>query len=407
MFRAFVILILGVGASLQSRALDSADVLPAHVNSPQLKVGVISGIGQRYTDSGSLMSLTDLNSMTFDSARLVQLEPRVQQLVNVLNQFGQQNMGTALTLGTLHINTEPTINYLAPVHAFGVTEKWTLAVGVPVLRYKNQITLSQSGSNLDVIRDHAGGISPELDSAFDELNVGLAASAQKMLATKGYKPLQSRNDSFVGDVQLVNLYQLYNNKRTAILSKTTLNLPTGPSDDPDDLTDLASFGYTAVEQTGLITYMVTPKFRLSGLATARYTFADKISKRVPTSADDGLPDSSTKEDVNRSTGTLAQLGVSSMFWFLNRWSAGAGLDIGAKAADQYSGSRGTRYDLLEANTNQTFARVRFGVTYDTISAYLAKKAFMPGMISYTFSDTVRGLNIERQTVHELWFTMFF
>ena len=395
------------GIVLTAHALDSADVLPAHINSPQIKVGVISGIGQRYTEDGTLMSVTDYTSMTFDSKKLVSLEPRIQQLISVLNQFGQQNLGTALTLGTLHINVSPEVNYLAPVHAFGITNRWTMAVGVPIIKYRNEISLTQSGSNLETIRQHAGGISPELDSAFDELNVGLVASAQKLLAAKGYKPIKTRNDSFVGDVQLATLYQFYNNKRLAVLSKTIFNLPTGPKDDPDDLTDLTSFGTSSVDQAGLVTFMVTPKFRLSAMLTLRYNLPDKITKRVPTSDGDALPDASTKEEVTRKTGDMATLSFTTNNWFFNRWSAGVGVDIGAKMADTYSGDRGTRYDLLSSGTDQTFARVRAGITYDTITAYLAKKAFMPAQITYTFSDTIRGRNTERQVLNELWFTMFF
>lgn len=396
-----------LAVSPAASALDSADVLPEHINSPAVKIGVISGIGQRYVQDGSLMSLTDYNSITFDAKKLVSMEPRAQQLISVLNQFGQQNMGDALTLGTLKIDLQPQINYIAPVHAYGITKKWTVAVGVPVIHYQNKVTLSQSGSNLEVLRSHAGGLSPELSSAFDELNVSLADAVQKELASKGYKPIASHDDTFIGDVQLVSLYQIFNNKRTALLSKTVFNLPTGPKDDPDDLTDLSTFGQPAIQEVGVLTHMLTPKFRLSGILTAQVNLPDRIDKRVPKSADDGLPDASTKENVNRRTGDMLQVGVSTLYSFASRWSAGAGLDLMAKAADHFWGDRGTRYDLLATDTNQTAATVRLGVTYDTINAYLAKQAFMPGMITYTYSDIVRGLNIARQTTHELWFTMFF
>jgi hypothetical protein len=407
MIRSVILLSLILGASLSAQALDSSDVLPAHIDSPSLRAGYISGIGQRYTSNGALMSLTDVNSQTFDAKKLVSIEPRVQQLISVLNQFGQQNLGSALTLGTLHIDTTPEVNYFAPINAYGITDKWTVAIGVPIIHYKNRISLSQEGSNLDQIQHQAGGISPELDSAFDELHVGLVASAQKELAGKGYKPLQDVDTTFVADMQLVSLYQVFNNKRTALLTKTTLNLPTGPKDNPDDLTDLSDFGQTALSEGLVLTYMATPKFRLSGLLSAQYNFQDKIDKRVPTSASDSLPDASTKENVSQQIGPSASLGASTMYWFTQRLSAGVGFDVITKAADKYAGDKGNRYDLLEADSNSTSERVRVGVTYDTISAYLAKSALLPAMITYTYSDTIAGVNVARQTIHELWLTMFF
>lgn len=408
MFRPFIVASLFVAAGLQAHALDSSDVLPAHINSPSVRIGYISGIGEKYTSNGSLMSLTDVNSITFDSKKLLSVEPRVQQLISVLNQFGQQQMGNALTLGTLHIAIDPSVNYYAPINAYGITDKWTVAVGVPIIHYKNNIALTQEGSNLDAIQHQAGGISPELDSAFDELRKGLVQSAKDELAGKGYKPIQNVDTTFVGDVQLVSLYQVFNNKRTALLTKTTFNLPTGPKDDPDDLTDLSDFGETSVSEGAVLTYMLTPKLRLSGLLTGTYGIPDKIDKRVPTSADDSLPDASTKQNVNRQIGASVSVGASSMYWFTQRWSAGVGFDVMTKAADKYWGSQsGSRYDLLESETAQTSERVRFGVSYDTISAYLAKQSFMPAMVSYSYSDTIAGVNIARQTIHELWLTMFF
>ena len=407
MIRLAILSSLLFGASFSAQALDSSDVLPSHINSPSVRVGYISGIGQRYVSNGSLESLTDSNSQTFDAKKLVSIEPRVQQLISVLNQFGQQNMGSALTLGTLHINVTPDINYLAPINAYGITDKWTVAVGVPIIHYRNKISLTQEGSNLDQIQHQVGGISAELISAFDELHVGLVASAQKELSGKGYKPLQDVDKTFVADMQLVSLYQVFNNKRTALLTKTTLTLPTGPKDDPDDLTDLSDFGQTALSEGVVLTYMVTPKFRLSGLATVQYNFADKIDKRVPTSPGDALPDASTKENVDQQVGPSLSLGASTMYWLTQRWSGGVGFDVMTKAADKYSGGKGSRYDLLEGDSNATSERIRLGITYDTISSYLAKASLLPAMISYTYSDTIAGVNVSRQTIHELWLTMFF
>jgi hypothetical protein len=51
--------------------------------------------------------------------------------------------------------------------------------------------------------------------------------------------------------------------------------------------------------------------------------------------------------------------------------------------------------------------MRLGLTYDSTTAYQRKEAWLPAMISYEYSDTIRGLNIERQTIHEIWLTLFF
>lgn len=392
-------------------ALDSAEVLPAHVNSPALRMGFVSGIGQRYDSQGRLMSLTDVHSIEFNSQELARFEPRVQELVNVLNQFGRQGLGDALNLGTLRVETQPQVRYMAPLHAYGVTSRWTLAVGVPIVKYENKISLRQTGSNIAAIRSQVGEISSDLNSAFNELNVSLVSTARKELAEKGYKPLVDRSETIVGDVQLASLYQIYQSPSLGGLLKTLVSLPTGPGDDPDDLADLAIFGETAIEQSALLTYQ---PFHRSGFGLTlalkggyRYVLPDRVERRVPTSEEDTLPGAETKRVVRREAGGTASLGVSGNVTILSRMSAGLGLEVSHKNADRYSGDGPGEISLLSKDTESTAQRVRAGLSYSSTEAYLRKEAMMPAIVSYEYSDTVRGTNIERQTIHELWVTLFF
>ena len=353
------------------------------------------------------MTLSDVNSVDFNVRQLVKIEPRVQQLVSVLNQFGQNQMGAALTLGTLRVHTEPQVTYMAPVHAYGVTPRWTVAVGVPIVKYNNRLSLSQTGSNVAEIRRQTGGLSQDIDDAFKQLDVSLVASAQKELEQKGYKPLSDRSETIVGDVQLASLYQVYATPRQAVMWKSILSLPTGPSDDPDDLADLNIFGTTSLDQVGVYNYSILPHVRLGAKATFRYNFPDHLVRRVPTTEDDTLPGPETKENLRRKTGDTVQLDGSVTFDFLKNWSVSAGYEIAQKGADSYEGDRGGRYEILSRDTYSEAQRTRIGVGYDSTKAYFAKEAMLPSLISYEFTDTIRGINIERQTIHELWITLFF
>ncbi|HVK60637.1 MAG TPA: transporter [Bdellovibrionales bacterium] len=389
-------------------SLDSTTTLPARINSPQLRMGTISGVGERYVSNGSLVSLSDHYSMEFDSNTLSSVEPRIKQLVEVLNQFGKQEMGSALNLGTLKIDTRPDVRYMAPLHAYGITSKWTVAVGLPIVEYKNDIQISSSGSNLSSIRSQVYGVSPELDEAFDELEgVDLTDRARTELSTKGYKPLESRDETIIGDVQLANLYRVYSNSRFSVLSRTLLNLPTGPGDDPDDLADLAMFGQTYIEEAAIANYQLFNRLRLSAKAAYRFNLENSVVKRVPKNEKDTLPDADTKEDVRRKVGDTITIGSGFSLEVINRWFAGAAYEVSQKLADQYTGSKSSKYDLLSKDTNSEAHRMRLGLTYDSTTAYQRKEAWLPAMISYEYSDTIRGLNIERQTIHEIWLTLFF
>lgn len=388
-------------------ALDVAQVLPAGVRSPAVRTGFISGIGQRYASDGSLVTLSDLNSIQFDSDEIARIEPRVRELVSVLNQFGQQGLGDALHLGVLRIDVQPEVRYDAPLFAYGVTPTWTVAFGVPIVNYRNRIRLSQTNSNVGAIRAQLGGLAPELDQAFDDLERGLVTGANNELAAKGYKPLVDRNETIVGDVQLASLYRFFATPTVSALARTVVNLPTGPADDPDDLADLNVFGQSAIDQIVIATWQMHRYFRLAGRAGYRFNVPDRIVRRVPLSATDALPSADTKESVRRKIGDTASIGATGMFTLTKTFGIGYGYEALSKQADSFEGERGANYGLLARDTAATSLRMRAGFAYDTTRAFFDGESLLPVIFSYEFSDVVRGTNVERQTIHELWLTLFF
>lgn len=390
-----------------AQAMDSTEVLPESINSPSLRMGVVSGIGMKFMAGGDLMSLGETNSIEFDTRTLTQFEPRVNQLASVLNQFGNQRLGDALSLGVLHVETVPEVRYLAPVYARGLTTNWTVGFGVPILSYKNKLSLQQSGSNVAAIRAQFGNALPELNAAFDELDVPLSTRAAQVLAQKGYKPLVDRSETQVGDVQLVSLYQFSKRERTSAQLKTIISLPTGKGDDPDDLADLGAFGYSAIENQLVANYTLSSKWLFAGKAGFRYTLGDRVERRVPVDENDSLPAQDTKETVARQTGGALFGGVSATYTISSSWDCAAGYDITRKFSDRYDGTNGKRYDLLGSNTETTAERIRLALSYSSVETFFAGKAWLPSMISYEFSDTIRGVNTERMTVHEIWLQLFF
>lgn len=388
-------------------AMDSTQVLPESINSPSIRMGIVSGVGMKFMSSGDLMELGDYNSIEFDAKALAQFEPRVSQLVAVLNQFGPQRLGDELSLGVLRVNTAPEVRYFAPVYARGITEQWTLGFGVPILTYKNKLSLTQTGSNIDAVRALFGPASPTLNDAFDRMNVSLVTAAHELLAKKGYRSLADRDETQVGDLQLVSVLQFAKREKSSAQFKTILSLPTGQGNDPDDLADLGAFGYLAIENQILGNYVIQGRWQLAAKGGFRYTFNDRVTRRVPLNEADTLPDQNTKEQVARQTGGSLFAGGSLTYAATETIDLAVGVESTRKAADSYSGKLSNRYDLLGRDTESSSDRMRFGVTYSSVEKFLAGQAWLPTMIAYEFSDTIRGINTERMTVHEIWLQLFF
>lgn len=397
----YMIVFLMMSSKSSAGALDT---LPVGINSAMLRTANVEGIGERYDSSGSLLTLGDYRSIVFNAENLSRMNERAQKLIEALDRFGTQNLGSNISYGVFKVETAPKVQYMAPVYARGITNKWTVGFAIPVVNYKNNISFSTQNSNLAYYREELAGLSAELDNA---LNIDLGVETQNTLRDRGYKSLESRNETFMGDVQVASVYNFWSSKSLMAQYQMTLNLPTGPEYDSDDLAALNIFGRTAIENKVYLSKSLSSSLELVPYAAILFNLPDSVTARVPKDANDTIPDQTTKEEVNRHVGTTATLGGDVYYSFSDAFTVNGGYSLSDKARDQYSGGNGKRYDLLGQNTNSTFHRVNAGFSYSTVKSYFRKASLLPAVVSFNLSDTILGRNVERRTMQELNFMMFF
>lgn len=399
-------LLLGfVVGAIQSAAFASTETLPAGIYSPSIRLGVISGLDQTYSSDGRLYRLGDTRSLNFDAATLSRTNKDAETLIRVLDSFGSQGLGKAIHLGRLQIDTRPEVHYQAPVIAYGVTDRWTLGVGIPLVRYRNQIRISTvSSPNLEFYRSQFSGLSNELDRAF---NIDLAAEAGKTLAAKGYKPLEDRDQSFVGDIQLASLYRSDVMAPWKMVHQIGLTLPTGPKDDPNDLMALNTFGRTVVENSFTVGIPLSRNFTFAPGASLSLPLPDQVSVRVPRDEDDALPDESQIDRVDRWIGPTVAVATDGHYSLTRQWGLSGGLESSWKQKDSYGRSGKGRSDVLARGTATEAHRLRGGVSFSSVKTYLAGQSLLPSVASFVVSDTVAGRTIERQLRTELNVMLFF
>lgn len=387
-----------------AQALQSTSLLPVGVNSPSFRMGHIQGIDERYVENGTLVKLGDHKSVIFDAPTLAKFNQDAKKLITALNRFGSQNLGDQFNLGVLKIETLPQVKYFAPVYARGVTSNWTLGFGVPVVSYTNKIQLSQQFSNIDFYRQQFGGLDPELDEA---LNTNLGAATNQSLKDKGYQALENKDENFMGDVQLVSLYRLLEDKDQALVYQTQLNLPTGPKYNADDLAALNVFGRSNVNSSIIYSRKLGMGFTAVPYVSYMLNIQDEITVRVPTNEDDTLPDASSKESVKRTIGNTSIVGSNLFFEFNDSLTVGGGYEFSQKEKDAYRGAKNSRYDLVSANTALKAQRAKMEVSYSTVKSYFRKAALIPLILAFEVSDVVAGTNVERQLVQEFNLMLFF
>ncbi|MNT20243.1 hypothetical protein D3C72_1555470 [compost metagenome] len=264
--------------------------------------------------------------------------------------------------------------------------------------------MSQQFSNIEYYRKQYSGLSTELDQA---LNTDLRQATKDTLAAKGYKPLDSRNDTFMGDIQVVSMYQFFKDDYQALSYQAQVNTPTGPKYDSDDLAALNMFGRTYVTNTLLFSQRVGARWTLVPNVSWLINVPDRITARVPVDENDTLPDESSKQDVERQIGNKIAGGGNVFYDVTDSWTLGTGYEYSNKARDQYHGSGKGRYDLLSQNTASQAHRVKGEISYSSVNSYYDQKALIPLIVSFEVSDTIAGINVERQLNQELNLMMFF
>lgn len=378
--------------------------LPSGIYSPAFRYGQINGIDQRYTESGSLVRLTDYKSIDFDAKTLSKFNSQAQNLISTLNRFGAFGLGDSFNLGTLDIESKPEIKYMAPVLAYGLNSNWTLGIGLPVIHYTNQVQLSQSFSNINYYRSQFSGLSHELDQA---LNTNIGEATQQALLAKGYRRLESRDQQFLGDAQVVSVFKIFEDADQAVVHQATLNLPTGPNYNADDLLALNTFHKTSLENTFGYSRRVGSVFHVVPYTAVKICLPDQINARVPKDDGDILPDQNSKESVQRYEGPSAEVGLQTTADITETLQFSFDYKIGAKAEDRYTGSHGNNYELLSKNSASRWQKVSADLVYSTVKSYFQKKSMLPMMVSLSLFDTIAGTNVERKSGQELSLTFFY
>ncbi len=399
--------ILFSGFVCAASGFNAPDVLPGGRRMVSMRQGWVSQIEQKFSSEGQLQSLSQLSRINFDYERLSGIRPEITELRDVLNSFGNFGIGNDIHLGRIDINLKPEVSYSVPTVAFGVTDALTIGLGIPIISYKNRVRLDRVEGNVNQLKEIYGGVNAELDGALKELDVDIVGEFKSYLRERGYKEVRSQNKSYMGDIQVAALYAFPWGKDTINLSTTTINLPTGPADDPDDILDLGIFGETYVEQELLASVQVIPSYFIRTGASYRLTLPDETIARVPLNEEDELPDVSQKENLSRDLGDTIRVFSSIHHKFLKFFEWGFGYEYIGRSQDSYSGERGSRYDLLAADTESSRHMMKFGISFNTIDYYLETKSLLPMFLELRVSDIFRGTNINRQLTQELILQIYF
>ena len=388
-------------------SLESAQVMPKGVRSLRM-VGLTTEISDRFDGGGNIVSLaSDLNRGVTVSD-ILKTQPAGfdrEQLEGGLAAMGlTQDQLIGVTLGAANAR----VTNSAPTLVYGLTEKITVAVAVPIV-YSN-LNMSSGW----VANSTMQGL---VDQASKEGMYGKIASfqtkLQNVVATKlqalGYEPLHSETHTDLGDILLVSKFQVLKKDRFAVSVSPRVSLPTGRQVDPNKVVDLApGDGQWDLGVTTAADFIYSNRLTLTAAAGYTYQFASTKTKRIPNSWDESLS-SDVDTGVTQKFGDTMGSSLALRFLVAQGWTLGTAYSYQYKLPDAYSGTKysGERYGYLAHDSQQRLQAAQASVSYTTLPLFLAKKFPMPLEATLSFSGILAAQNTALANFTNLELVSFF
>lgn len=387
--------------------LPTAKTLPKGVRNINFK-GVIAGASDKFNGAGMERPLADpmFQQITFGDLILGKKKPADKAGIEakMLAIGATESTVVGETIG--QVNAKPTVS--VPIFAYGITNKWTAAIAVPIMKYTLNVDsgVIQNEKMYNSLRTRmiADGLAAEVE----ELDRKFAAPLDAKVEDYGYKPLANEKSTKLGDIALVNKYKIWEDANNALTLTGIVILPTGKELDPDKIVDIpggdgqTDLGFGVNHDLYFAKY-----FTFSTGFTYINQLADTVERRVPEQRKSTV---SEEKDTNidRDLGDILQAQVSSGVNYRG-YSLGFGYSIGYKQGDSYEGSayEAHRYEWLSKDSVQNLQTFTAKIGYDTITLFKEKKFVAPLAISLTYTRPLEGKNIVKNPLTVLDFSMFF
>ncbi len=379
-------------------SLESTAVLPKGIRNFRIS-GFTAHATDKFEANGAIVPLAhDFNRpVTWNDL----IDSRSDERERGFLRGGLKSQGLDLNdaVGDSHGLVNARVTSTVPVFAYGITDRITLGVGVPIIYSRTHVatgwSVSQKGqAQFDALKMSGNGGLLE-SYAKDLYNV-----VETKIATYGYKPLRGEEQTEMGDLTVALKILAYKDDRFAFAVSPKVVIPTGREPDLDKVVDLApGSGVWQTGLTGVLEFDSTNKLSFVGSAGYTYQWASERAYRIPVKSDESIsPD--IDWNVNRKLGDIMSVSAGTKYRFTETLTGSLGYTLAYKDEDSYKGGRYSahRYRYLEEDTWQNMQSVLGSLSLSTIPLYRAGKFPVPGDISFALSSMIDGRNVTKTTM---------
>ncbi len=324
--------------------------------------------------------------------------------------LASQGFGNEETVGDFYANLNAQINVWAPIFAWGISERLTLAGALP---YYSASTDIKVGFRTNVGADRF--IAALTTNSMNNFQSAIEASEKfqnavvrlnERLEENNYEPLDRWNQEAFGDLTLAAKYLHYNGERVKFASQGGIVAPTGRVDSPDLLTDLPfGDGQWDIFAALLADQYVLPSLFVNQFFRYTYQAPDRRSVRWKTYDETVL---APKRETDFKLGDKIDAGLSFQF---EQESTGITGGLGGlyfrKFGDRYTVDELAIKSELQRATDQDALYWQARLGYSTVAAYQRKEFAAPLTASLEYRRQYASRNVPITDFTQLDINLFF
>ncbi len=348
-----------------------------------------------YGSTGDIRSIGSTYSKSITGKLLSGLTPNASRFVQALNAM-QPGFGDSLAIASLNAEVESEFWTNVFAAEYGVTDRLSLGVIMPLVHAEIEVRASSEPSQeFNALMKRFEG-QPQMQAQFNQVLAGTSVQGLNSILRSqfGYNAgLTSWNSTGIGDIEVGGKYNYFKDTEILATVKTGLRLPTGRTDDPDNLVDVG-FGDGQFD-LGVYNYVdYRPTAYLSFTHEVGYVaqLPDTNSYRVPVSAE--LPIGSPAIELDRRLGDYWETGLEANYTMFKLFTTSAKYRFKQKFKDSYDGvPTGFNAALLTNNTNEILHEGQFQVEYSNLSRVRAGLESFPFAVAVLYRQPFHGENV--------------
>ncbi len=298
-------------------------------------------------------------------------------------------------LGRMNADLTGQVTVFAPIVSYGLSEKFTLAIAIPIYRASMDVELGfepseeAQGFLNSLAEPHSNKASIARDQG-QKLNDAVGELNQK-LADNGFKQLGYWSETGLGDMTLAGKYRFFETSFLKIATTTGAVLPTGRTDDPDNLTDIP-FGDGTWDIFSSLSFDQPIGAGFFFNQYGKYTYQAPARRSVRLETDDEAIEVD-KRFVDYKMGDKVDAGISLQWESQNGMGAGLGYTYYRKLGDDYKVDPDVVENELEENTDQFATHAEAKVSFSGVPAYRSGAIPVPFSTGIEYKRHLSSINM--------------